>query len=261
MDQFEKVEKIAQKANVSFSDAKQALEANNWDMLDAMMALEEQGKSSSGEQTNFSTSVDAQVGYKTVTVDNKVYTRKGIHEQSKKECKIVKTKFVDFLKKINDNHVVIRKDTKVILSLPIWLAVVFVLATWRLSIFLMIVSLLFGCRYTFEGPDIAASSEVNKTMSKVSDTVCKTADTIKESVSEGFKTECERREAKKAEEQEAQNSVMSATFEYEEKKAEEAHEAPVMSGSEFEKADFSGVTESFSDKSVTTEDGKITLEL
>ena len=44
MDNFEKVEKLVQKANVSYEDAKQALEEANGDMLDAMIALEKQGK-------------------------------------------------------------------------------------------------------------------------------------------------------------------------------------------------------------------------
>ena len=36
MDNFEKVEKLREHANVSYEEAKQALENSNWDILDAM---------------------------------------------------------------------------------------------------------------------------------------------------------------------------------------------------------------------------------
>ena len=43
MDHLEMVEKLAQKAGVSYEDAKMALEACNWDMLDALVYLEKLG--------------------------------------------------------------------------------------------------------------------------------------------------------------------------------------------------------------------------
>ena len=36
MESFEKVEKLRQRANVSYEEAKAALEASGWDLLDAM---------------------------------------------------------------------------------------------------------------------------------------------------------------------------------------------------------------------------------
>ena len=53
MEDFEKVEKLSQKANVSMEDARAALEANNWDLLDAMIDLERQGKTASRGQEAF----------------------------------------------------------------------------------------------------------------------------------------------------------------------------------------------------------------
>ena len=44
MDNFEKVEKLREHANVSYEEAKQALENSNWDILDAMIYLEQSGK-------------------------------------------------------------------------------------------------------------------------------------------------------------------------------------------------------------------------
>ena len=44
MDNFEKVEKLREKAGVSYEEAKTALEQCNYDLLDAMIYLEKQGK-------------------------------------------------------------------------------------------------------------------------------------------------------------------------------------------------------------------------
>ena len=54
MDEFEKVEKLRQRANVSYEEAKKALDEANGDVLDAMLALEAQGKVSPDEQSTHS---------------------------------------------------------------------------------------------------------------------------------------------------------------------------------------------------------------
>ena len=44
MDHFEMVEKLRTKANVTYEEAKAALEASDWDILDALVLLESEGK-------------------------------------------------------------------------------------------------------------------------------------------------------------------------------------------------------------------------
>ena len=63
MDNLEKVEKLRERANVSYQEAKAALEENNWDLLDAMVALEKAGKTDSPRQEQYSTSYDQQEEY------------------------------------------------------------------------------------------------------------------------------------------------------------------------------------------------------
>lgn len=41
MDNFEKLEKLREHANISYEETKQALENSNWDILDAMIYLEQ----------------------------------------------------------------------------------------------------------------------------------------------------------------------------------------------------------------------------
>ena len=44
MTNYEMVELLRQKANVSYEEAKAALEASDWDLLDAIVLLEREGK-------------------------------------------------------------------------------------------------------------------------------------------------------------------------------------------------------------------------
>ena len=55
MDIFEKVEKLVEKAGVSYEDAKAALDKAEGDLLDAMILLEKEGKAKAPEQSSYST--------------------------------------------------------------------------------------------------------------------------------------------------------------------------------------------------------------
>ena len=52
MDNFEKVEKLREHANVTYEEAKEALENSNWDILDAMIYLEKNGKTRESQGQN-----------------------------------------------------------------------------------------------------------------------------------------------------------------------------------------------------------------
>ena len=66
MENLEKVEKLRERANVSYEEAKEALEASNWDLLDAMVYLEKQGKTKAPEQTAYSTNYEDQQQFTSV---------------------------------------------------------------------------------------------------------------------------------------------------------------------------------------------------
>ena len=50
MDHYEMVENLRTKANVTYEEAKAALEASDWNMLDALVLLEGEGKVSGGAE-------------------------------------------------------------------------------------------------------------------------------------------------------------------------------------------------------------------
>ena len=52
MEDLKLVEKLKDKANISYEEAKEILEANNWDILDAIIYLEENQKKNKEEFSN-----------------------------------------------------------------------------------------------------------------------------------------------------------------------------------------------------------------
>ena len=55
MDHLEMVEKLREKANVSYEEATQALEACDWDLLDALLMLESEGRLHEIEEAAYTT--------------------------------------------------------------------------------------------------------------------------------------------------------------------------------------------------------------
>ncbi len=154
MDTFEKVEKLREKANVTFEEAKAALEEANGDLLDAMIILERQGKADERRES-YSTKDDA--------------TLMVVDEPEKKEKH--GNAFTDKLKvlwhKSCENYFVIEKEDEVILNIPIWVFIVILLLTWHVTLVVMVVALFFGCRYSFKG--VAEMKTANDVCDKVSE--------------------------------------------------------------------------------------------
>ncbi len=163
MDTFEKVEKLREKANVTFEEAKAALEEANGDLLDAMILLERQGKADARRES-YSTKDDAEL----MVVD----------EPEKSEKKHGNA-FTDKLKvlwhKSCENYFVIEKDEDTILNIPIWVFILIIIFTWHVSLIAMVVALFLGCRYSFKG-----AAEM-KTANEVCDKVSEAAEKVKES--------------------------------------------------------------------------------
>ena len=157
MDQFEKVEKLRQSANVTFEEAKEALLASNGDLLDAMIYLEKKGK------------VDSQ---------SKALPVLAAGEKREEKKQQFKATAKSIWKKLNDVQFVTTKDEATIIKVPVWVLIAVLVLTWWISIILLIVGLFVGCKYSFVGPE--DYKELNKVMQGAS----AFADSIKDKVEE-----------------------------------------------------------------------------
>jgi len=179
MDMFEKVEKLRERANVSYEDAKAALEQANGDILDAMIILEKQGKTSAPKSESYSTNYEDN---RQSIVNYNSSEKSG--NSSKEKVKDDLHSFGEKIKKIFDkscvNYLVVEKNGEKIVSLPIIAAILIILLTWYVSLILIVVSLFFGFNYRFEGEDNMKAA--NDVMDKAEDV----ANQVKEKVVEEY---------------------------------------------------------------------------
>lgn len=151
MDNLEKVEKIREKTGVSYEEAKEALEATNYDVLDAIVYLEKNGKVKGPE-----------VQVVTVEEKDKKERRekfKKTQDDYEKNCnRKAKNYFAEFFKwlgkllqkSIDTSFVVERKHEK-ILTMPVLVLIVLLFFIFWIVCPLIIVGLFLDCRYRFEG--------------------------------------------------------------------------------------------------------------
>ena len=175
MDDFEKVEKLRQKANVSYEEAKEALDKSQGDLLDAMIYLEGQGKVSSEEQTSRSTTYEGQ----TDLVDVRDTVEKEDRKNKKSERTLgQKIKHLCHLIwiKMKDNKFLVERRGEKIVTIPVWVLILALFVSfWTVGV-VLIVGLFFECRYEIAGPDDLRI--VNDAFDKAGDVVDKVKDEV-----------------------------------------------------------------------------------
>ena len=151
MDHFEMTEKLREKADVTYEEAKAALENSDWDLLEAIVYLENKGKihhAASKEQKE------------TEPVNEKNTDTLGSMFQN------IGAFIGKMVEKGNRNVMEVHRRNKIVLTLPLTVLVLMVIFFW-VTIPAFIVSLFFGFRYRFSGADI--SPKVNNAMDSVAD--------------------------------------------------------------------------------------------
>lgn len=169
MDELEKVERLRQKADVSYEEAKEALEKCGWDLLDAMVELEKQGKVKKPGQSSYTTHYE------------EPETIREAAQAKKSGCTFtgMLNRFFDWcsrvIKKGNSMLFHVEREGKKIISMPVTVFVILMLFGFWFFLVLMVVGLFLGCRYSFEGLK-RVDLDVNKAM----DSAAQTAEKIKE---------------------------------------------------------------------------------
>ena len=166
MDNLEKVEKLREHANVTYEEAKAALEENGWDMLEAMVSLERQGKVKSPNQSQYSTSYEQQMEY--APVKKTMYDR----TQKNRTAGTIREGIHKFFRICRDNSLCVNRNEELVFKLPLIAFAVILFFFWKLVVPLMIVGLFFGYRFSFEGIDnLTEANEIMNTASKAANRV------------------------------------------------------------------------------------------
>ena len=160
MDEFEKVEKLRQRANVSFEEARDALRLCDGDLLDAMVYLERIGQAKAPEQVTFSTSAEDKTSYENVP---EVVERHQETDDPSFGDQLGRALKIGFRKSM-DNSLVISHRQREVFRIPILLFIVILLFGHIPVLIIMAISLFCDVRYSFEGKDDMSS--INNVMDK-----------------------------------------------------------------------------------------------
>ena len=171
---LEQVEKLREKANVSYALAKQALEYSGGNLLDALIYLEEKGAIPREEGAYFSTKGEVPpppmppsavpAGEK----QGKKHKKGGVVTVSVSKGGFRRL-FQILRRWLVDNELEIWHRDKPITALPVLILILLVIFAPWVTVPLLILGLFFGFRYRFSGPDLERE-ELNGVMGSVADT-------------------------------------------------------------------------------------------
>lgn len=173
MASIDMVEKLRERANVSYEEAKTALEACDDDLLEALIYLEKQGKVSSPAGGSYSS--------KTESRENQTAGIQPPNEKKGESFSEMLNRFFRWCGKIinkgNTNYFEVLRHDQKILNVPITILILLLICAFWVTLPLMVIGLFFSCRYKFKGPEVQ-SINVNSVM----DSAANAADNLKNEV-------------------------------------------------------------------------------
>lgn len=160
MDHLEMVEKLREKANVSYEEANAALEACDWDLLDALLMLESQGRLHEIEEAAYST--------RTEQPEEKEKAKASKAKGSGVFAQLFKGA-ANLIKKGNEVFVQVKKNGEIRLSLPLTVVVIALIFMFWWMLIAAGISMIFGYRYSIKG--LSIDDSVNSAMDKAGEFV------------------------------------------------------------------------------------------
>jgi len=172
MTELEKVEKLREKANVSFSEAKEALSNCDGDILDALIYLENHGKATVPAGGGFFSGAGAHAQTEQALPSGDGSAKSS--DSSGEEFADLLRRFGNFcLKMFNkglNNHLEATKGDEHLFSCPVLVVIILAAFFFWITIPLFVISLFCGFRYRFSGAELGKDS-VNSVMDSASNVV------------------------------------------------------------------------------------------
>ena len=162
MEMIEKVERLREKANVTYEEAKAALEQTGGDLLDAIVLLERQGKVKEPAHSTFSTEYEEQKEY--------IKVRDKVEEQENSAPSMGRTigrLFRGLIRFIKQTTFIVTKGEDTVFTMPTLIFALLLFFFWEVLAPVMVIALFFGVRYSFEGEEEA--EKANSILHKAGD--------------------------------------------------------------------------------------------
>ena len=166
MTHYEMAEKLSEKMGVSLEKATEALEACDWELLDAALMLEKEH--GAANERAYSTRPDPE-------------EERSRREEAKERRRGVVNGLGEMLRSAvnmgNRNRFEVRKNDETVLEMPVLVLVLLMLFAFWVCVPLLVIGLFAGFRYSFSGEELGRDS-VNSAMDKAAEM----AEKVKEEV-------------------------------------------------------------------------------
>ena len=147
MERMELVEKLRERANVSYEEANEILTQTGDDLLEAIVILEKQGKIN--RQAAKKAETENPMKSETAETEASEPARKTATETAVQEKENTCGPFRSIMNFLL--HTSFRISRKEVFAMPTWLFALLLPATWEFVIPVMVIALFFGFRYAFTG--------------------------------------------------------------------------------------------------------------
>lgn len=194
-ERLHKIELVRDKTGVTFEEARAALELTGYDVLDAIVLLERQGKTvaTTARYATAGTGSDADADAQRMSQAQSDY------ERSTKKTSFEEGwgRFVEWLKRVLrksiDTSLVATRRGRQIFTMPILIVILLVIFAFWIVIPLLVISLFFDFRYHFDGVG-TITVDLNDLTSKASDG----AEYLKRNVKDAYEGHDPKRDANDA---------------------------------------------------------------
>lgn len=175
---LEQVEKLRERADVTYDEAKAALEEANGDLLEALITLEKKGSVAAPEGGGYYSSQKSKA-----RVEPQAFAKQRYHKCNREKHDGLFHRFFTFCKELihkgNINSLQVSKDGEEKLTLPVTVLVILAFLFFWVTVPLLVIGLFCGYTYRFTGPDLGKES-----MNNMMDTAANAAENLKKSMME-----------------------------------------------------------------------------
>ena len=182
MDKFKLVEKLKDKANINYEEAKNVLEKNNWDILDSIIYLEEIGRIEKPSVGVFYTNDSMNYSKEQLEVTSIVESKK--NKEYKGNFQGIFETVCRYIDDCNNIIIEIIRNNTVILKIPLTVVILLLLFTFWITIPLVIVGLFFDLEFYISAKKVNVD-KVNKISNEISKSIKELKEKIKKRFNDG----------------------------------------------------------------------------
>ncbi|MDU4883785.1 MAG: ubiquitin [Clostridium celatum] len=172
MDKLKLVEKLREKTGITYEDSKRVLEINNWDILDAILYLEKQGKVKSPSISIFYTNEYKESYEEENTKSNFEEVKKDSNYKSNNTFEGIFEVICKAIDTCNNIFIEIKGKNNFFLKFPLTVVIILLIFGFWLLIPLVVIALFLDIEFSVESKNIN-TDKINDILSKISKEVQK----------------------------------------------------------------------------------------